>query len=140
MLAETSSPSAHPRRKTGDSVLLLQLLLSDKCSCTAQELLFFLGIAGLQRQDCPSDGQSMNHQEPWKICKACPNLFFLWGPSAPFSKRPVCGDPKLQIPFATADARKQAIFKCVCQWATDRRVSLKETPLSHACLEHVSPH
>ena len=59
------------------------------------ELLFFRGIASLQRQDCPSDGQPMNLQEPWKMCKACPNLFFLWGPSAPFSKRPVCGDPTL---------------------------------------------
>ena len=76
MLAETSSPSAHPRRKTGDSVFLLQLLLSDKCSCTGQELLFFLGIASLQRQDCPSDGQPMNLQKPWKMCKACPSFDF----------------------------------------------------------------
>ena len=40
------------------------------------ELLFLLGIASLQRQDSPSDGQPMNFQEPWRMCKACPNLFF----------------------------------------------------------------
>ena len=52
----------------------------DKYSYIEQELLFFLGVASLQ---------SMKFQRPWKMCKAC-TKFFLWGPSAPFSKRPVC--------------------------------------------------
>ena len=82
-------------QKTGDSTYILQLLLSDKHSYIEREFLFFLGIVNLQRKDCPFDGQPMKLQEPWKMCKACPNLFFLWGPSAPSSKRPVCGVPIL---------------------------------------------
>ena len=43
--AETSLPSADPRRKTGNSAYLLQLVLSDNYRHVEQELLFFLGIA-----------------------------------------------------------------------------------------------
>ena len=50
MPAETSLPSADPRRKTGDSAYLLQLVLSDKYRHVELELLFFLGIASLEER------------------------------------------------------------------------------------------
>ena len=73
----------------------------------------------------------MNLQEPWKMCKACPNLFFLWGPSAPFSKRPVCGDP-IQAFGGHRKLQKTADFRFSQKTAGNRRlgsVTLGPSPL-----------
>ena len=63
---------------------------------------FSSALLAFKIKDCPFDRQPMKLQEPWKMCEACPNLFFLWGPSAPFSKRPACGVPIVALYRATA--------------------------------------
>ena len=60
--SDTSLPSARPCRMAGDSAHMLQLLLSDKCRYTEQELLFFLGIASLEKRIA----QTMANQETFK--------------------------------------------------------------------------
>ena len=48
--AETSLPSADPRRKTGNSAYLLQLVLSDNYRHVEQEFLFFSALPGLTKE------------------------------------------------------------------------------------------
>ena len=86
------------KKKNRGFSILTTTLLSDKYRYIEQELLFF-GISRLQQKDCPYDGQPMKHWEPYKTCKAYPYVFSLQGPSAPFSKRPVCGFPTFGLTF-----------------------------------------
>ena len=55
--------------KLGDLAYLLKRLLSDKHSHMEQELSFFLGIASLQRKDCPFDDQPIKLQNPARCAK-----------------------------------------------------------------------
>ena len=80
MPAETSLPSADPRRKTGKSAYLLQVVLSDKYRHV--KLLFFLGIASLDK--------TIAHMmvNPWSIeslrrCARHTQICFFGGALAP---------------------------------------------------------
>ena len=85
MFPETSSPSAHPRRKKKDSAYFQQKL-------HRTEFLFFLGIASLQKNYCPFDRQPMKLHELGRCARHAKCIFSV-GPGAPFSKRHVCGVP-----------------------------------------------
>ena len=54
--------------------VLIATLLSDKYRYIDQQLLFFLGIASPQREDCPCDVEPKKHQE--NMCNAYPMMFF----------------------------------------------------------------
>ena len=82
MRAETSLPSADPRRKTGDSAYLLQLVLSDKYRHVEQELLFFLGIASLDKK-LPIRWSTHEALRALEEAQGIPKLIFLRSPSAP---------------------------------------------------------
>ena len=72
----------HTHAENKDLTYFLQLLLSDEYSYIEQNFCFFLGIASLQKKDCPFDRQPMKLQELGR-CARHAQIYFFSGPWRP---------------------------------------------------------